>query len=126
MIANQSNNEMTTSANTNETLANTNVNTANTVIATDDELELAFRVLATFSCSRCRRPLTKESQDSKSHRQRNTEPHVCCGVAHCPYCGKPTKERCRHLVSFKEYGRWSIPGFRKIVCNLKVPVWILF
>ncbi len=82
----------------------------------DDELELAFRVLATFPCSNCRRPLTKESQDSNRHWRRRTpeqtDPHICCGIAHCPYCGKPASERCRHLVSFKEHGRWSVPGFR--------------
>ncbi|MCX6367016.1 MAG: hypothetical protein NTX57_09950 [Armatimonadetes bacterium] len=87
-----------------------------THLGQDDELELAFRVLATFPCSNCRRPLTKESHDSKPHWRRRTpeqtDPHICCGIAHCPYCGKPASERCRHLVSFKEYGRWSVPGFR--------------
>ncbi|MDX1931407.1 MAG: WD40 repeat domain-containing protein [Capsulimonadales bacterium] len=83
---------------------------------TEEDLELAFLALATFVCSRCRKPLDRtvpRPSYGRSWDARNDK-HICCNTAHCPFCGKPSTARCRHLVTRREYGKWLLRGvFRK-------------
>lgn len=93
---------MTTSMTENETIL-------------DADLEDAFRVLATFTCSKCKKALSVDRLSPPSpwrgQSPEERDPHICCDTAHCPYCGKTSSERCRHLVAYKENGTWRISGF---------------
>jgi WD40 repeat protein len=71
----------------------------------DEDIETAFRALATFKCSVCNHPL-KDDDTKQSPWYQKRDKHVCCNTAHCPYCGKPASEKCRHLVSYKSDGKW--------------------
>jgi WD40 repeat protein len=80
-------------------------------------LEVALLMLGTPSCSQCGLPLDGKRGGDKAagdpHLQGPSspaEPFRCCGVAHCPYCGLASYERCRHRVAWKERGIWRIPG----------------
>jgi hypothetical protein len=85
---------------------------------TDAELEVALLMLGTPPCSQCGMPLDGKRGDTAAatrchHMERPSspdEPFRCCGVAHCPYCGKMAQERCRHRVAWKERGIWKVPG----------------
>lgn len=83
----------------------------------DDDLETAFRALATFMCSKCNTPLDGTPRPNQRGYQEpdqapeRSDRHICCKTAHCSYCGKPASARCRHLVALREYGTWRLPGF---------------
>ncbi len=82
----------------------------------DEDIENAFRALATFKCSVCNRPL-KDDDTKQSQWYQKRDKHVCCNTAHCPYCGKPASEKCRHLVSYKQHGRLRVPQLFQHVKN---------
>ncbi|MBC8135030.1 MAG: hypothetical protein H8F28_03980 [Fibrella sp.] len=72
--------------------------------------EATLRALAGLFCSVCDQPLsTKDKKGQWGYTEKHSA-YTCCGKAHCPFCGAPTREKCAHLVAYRASGDWKIAG----------------
>lgn len=76
-----------------------------------------LRALTGLFCVVCDQPLsTKDKKGQWSHVEKHSA-YTCCGKAHCPFCGAPAKEKCRHLVAYRASGDWKIAGLPDVGGN---------